>query len=763
MAERTVNVNINYKVNTADVEKAKQASIAAQKATDDLRKSTQAYEQQVKQAGKTAHDSMKQTQASVAGVYQGMNDLFSAVRAVVTAGILRWAVDTTLEMARLSGTIEGVSKAFSRLPNATLLMNDLRKATHGTVTDLELMQKALMASNFRIPLEKLGTLLEFAAVKAQQTGQEVNHLVEYIVSGIGYRSIKRLDDLGFTANRVKEALGGVSIQAASMGELMNAVTKLMNEDLQKTGGFAETAATKVEQLETKWAKLKASMSAALTSPAVLSFYEAWLDRAERAVDFIRGVDPNERNAQKEGGVNAQQFIERELTKEILKDRQKSFDLVQQEINSQQQRIGRNNDELKQLRERFQLITTIEGRKELWEEEKKALDLNNKTRKERLKASHDFKEALDKEEGTIKQMARGLSFKNTQLKESIKILKEYLKTFDQTATTEKPEGEDNERGSIMKPLTQTVDIRFKDPKTGQITKEHEAKVLNDILGPMFEDFQDYLDNNPLIVPVASEPVQEIRRMDNWDKFSEDWKNQWRDVLAQGFSDTANYLISTEQAQVESLQRQLQSLKNYYDHQQLLAGDNEEAKKQLRIKEEKETAEFQKRIAEQEWKARRNAVLYDTAAGIARNIATYPYPGWIIPVAVTAAQGALQLAAVEKAKPRFAEGVINLKGPGTETSDSIDAKLSRGESVITAKATKNSTELLKMIQANEIDDRILKAIDFSGGRYQFSDERIVKAIQGQKFPKAPDLVRQGRNIYEVHEDRKNHKRYIRSRSI
>jgi len=40
----------------------------------------------------------------------------------------------------------------------------------------------------------------------------------------------------------------------------------------------------------------------------------------------------------------------------------------------------------------------------------------------------------------------------------------------------------------------------------------------------------------------------------------------------------------------------------------------------------------------------------------------------------------------AKPKgFATGVIDLQGPGTTTSDSIPAYLSRGESVMTAKAT------------------------------------------------------------------------------
>lgn len=45
--------------------------------------------------------------------------------------------------------------------------------------------------------------------------------------------------------------------------------------------------------------------------------------------------------------------------------------------------------------------------------------------------------------------------------------------------------------------------------------------------------------------------------------------------------------------------------------------------------------------------------------------------------------------------FKDGVIDLDGAGTETSDSIPAWLSRGESVITAKATKNNLEELKFI--------------------------------------------------------------------
>lgn len=51
--------------------------------------------------------------------------------------------------------------------------------------------------------------------------------------------------------------------------------------------------------------------------------------------------------------------------------------------------------------------------------------------------------------------------------------------------------------------------------------------------------------------------------------------------------------------------------------------------------------------------------------------------------------------------FKEGVIDLQGPGTETSDSIPARLSKGESVITAKVTRKRKGLLEALQTDRED--------------------------------------------------------------
>jgi hypothetical protein len=58
------------------------------------------------------------------------------------------------------------------------------------------------------------------------------------------------------------------------------------------------------------------------------------------------------------------------------------------------------------------------------------------------------------------------------------------------------------------------------------------------------------------------------------------------------------------------------------------------------------------------------------------------------------------------PQFATGVVDLKGSGTETSDSIHARLSKGESVITAKGTRQDKGLFEAANKLKLEEYINK---------------------------------------------------------
>lgn len=86
----------------------------------------------------------------------------------------------------------------------------------------------------------------------------------------------------------------------------------------------------------------------------------------------------------------------------------------------------------------------------------------------------------------------------------------------------------------------------------------------------------------------------------------------------------------------------------------------------------------------------------AAGVAQ-AQSVPYPANLIAIATTVGtvmtNVATAISTVKSAK--FAKGGVNIQGPGTGTSDSIDAKISTGESVMTAKATQMYGVLLQIM--------------------------------------------------------------------
>jgi hypothetical protein len=161
-----------------------------------------------------------------------------------------------IEAMRLGDQLTKVSQGFARFGGeANLEM--LRQSTRGLVSDLELMKTATKAGTFGIGIGEMGQLLNFATRRAQETGQEVDYLVDSIVTGIGRKSPLILDNLGISATALREKLNGVSVEAASIGEVSRAVGQIASEQLRLMGESADTAADKLQRVNTIWANFKA--------------------------------------------------------------------------------------------------------------------------------------------------------------------------------------------------------------------------------------------------------------------------------------------------------------------------------------------------------------------------------------------------------------------------------------------------------------------------------------------------------------------------
>ena len=163
------------------------------------------------------------------------------------------------ELLNLSGQIEGVRSAFMRMADPATL-NELKDATKGTVSELDLMKRAVQAQNLGLPIKNLASLFEFATKRAQDTGQSVDYLVDSIVLGIGRKSPLILDNLGISAIALKEKLKGVGMETASVADIAKAVGEIAAESMRESGSIIETNAIKIQQLTSSWDDFKASLA-----------------------------------------------------------------------------------------------------------------------------------------------------------------------------------------------------------------------------------------------------------------------------------------------------------------------------------------------------------------------------------------------------------------------------------------------------------------------------------------------------------------------
>jgi len=204
--------------------------------------------------------SIQQSQRKIVGFQSGIAK-FAKVAGAAFAGaaVLRGITNFALEAKELGEQATAIVPAFERLGRPGLLA-DLVKSTSQTVGNLELMKQAIRASNFQIPLEQLGKLFQFAQIRAKETGESVDFLVNSIISGIGRKSPLILDNLGISAVRLRRELKGVGTETSTVGQIAAAVGAIIDEEMGIRGGAAiSNVALASERLETSITNLKAEI------------------------------------------------------------------------------------------------------------------------------------------------------------------------------------------------------------------------------------------------------------------------------------------------------------------------------------------------------------------------------------------------------------------------------------------------------------------------------------------------------------------------
>jgi len=246
MKKTFVELSAQYKQMT-DAEKASPFGKALSQSLDELKPRIMETKRQLDDINKSMSDTPS---GGKGGFLSGMGDKMGGALQVfggnmmtkaagAVAGLASEMYDMMQQGVELARQGEGIRIAFERLGRGDIL-DGLREATHGTVTDLELMKAAVKFNDFKLPLDELGVLLQFAQQKAKDTGQSVEYMTDSIVMGLGRKSLMILDNLGLSASEIKERM-------AETGDMTKAVGAIIRDQMSKAGDYVETAADRAQQ------------------------------------------------------------------------------------------------------------------------------------------------------------------------------------------------------------------------------------------------------------------------------------------------------------------------------------------------------------------------------------------------------------------------------------------------------------------------------------------------------------------------------------
>jgi len=223
-----------------------------------------------KQAASQAEQHVQKLRRKVDKQNKGMTAGFkNLAKTIGLAFVVKKLLDFGNELVRIAAKAEGIRTAFNKL-NAPGLLKNLQAATRHTVDNITLMQKAVQAKNFNIPLEQLATYFKFATNRAIETGESVQYLVDSIVAGIGRKSSLVLDNLGIS-------LIDIQTELKITGDYGTAVGNIIARGLEEMGVVADTASVKIGRLATVWANLKENVG-------------TWLINTKAFNDFVDGLE-----------------------------------------------------------------------------------------------------------------------------------------------------------------------------------------------------------------------------------------------------------------------------------------------------------------------------------------------------------------------------------------------------------------------------------------------------------------------------------------
>jgi hypothetical protein len=210
------------------------------------------------------------------------NNLASTAKTIAVGFVSMQTAMKALEMAKLAAQTETVRKSFNNLAKEPdKMLQSMKKATAGTISEMELMQKFNEASLLGLPLERFDEMLEIARGAAQATGQSMDFMLQSVVVALGRQSKLMLDNLGIMIDTQKanerhaESIGKVASKLTDQEKkqaFVNEALRLGQANLQAMGGVSESSVDKFAALTAAFTDMNTAIGEKLL-PSILPFVE----------------------------------------------------------------------------------------------------------------------------------------------------------------------------------------------------------------------------------------------------------------------------------------------------------------------------------------------------------------------------------------------------------------------------------------------------------------------------------------------------------
>lgn len=193
----------------------------------------------------------------------------------------------------------------------------------------------------------------------------------------------------------------------------------------------------------------------------------------------------------------------------------------------------------------------------------------------------------------------------------------------------------------------------------------------------------------------------------------------------------------QLKIDQINQELNALEFARNRELELAEGNAQKEAEINARFDAQKRALQNEQLKKEKEVALFRVAINMAGAILKGIEIFgppPSPPGIAAIAFATAIGLVQAGIILSKKiPEFKEGVLRLQGPGTGTSDSIHAKLSKGETVLSAQTTDDYYPAIKAIHNREIAPEVLNNLvmnqDTRPGTVVYDYDKLANAVMSQ----------------------------------